>query len=46
MKYYNEQSDEGYFLEVDVQYVEKLHELRNDFPFLRERLKFEKSKSL
>ena len=27
---YNEKSDEGYFLEVDVQYTEKLHELHED----------------
>ena len=30
----NEESDEGYFLEVDVQYLEKLYELHNDLPFL------------
>ena len=30
----NEESDEGYFLEVDVQYLENLHELHNDLPFL------------
>ena len=30
IKNYNEESDEGYFLEVDVQYLEKLHELHND----------------
>ena len=30
----NEESDEGYFLEVNVQYPEKLHELHNDLPFL------------
>ena len=29
MKTYNEKSDEGYFLEADVQYLEKLHELHN-----------------
>ena len=29
IKSYNEESDEGYFLEVDVQYPEKLHELHN-----------------
>ena len=28
-KNYNEESDEGYFLEVDVQYLENLHELHN-----------------
>ena len=27
IKNYNEESDEGYFLEDDVQYLEKLHEL-------------------
>ena len=42
----NEKSDEGYFLEVDVQYLEKLHELYNYLPFLSERMKIEKSKSL
>ena len=26
-------SDEGYFLEVDVQYPEKSHDLQNDLPF-------------
>ena len=26
----NEESDKGYFLEVDVQYLEKLHEFHND----------------
>ena len=36
-KYYNEESDEGYFLEVDVQYPEKLYELHNALPFLPER---------
>ena len=30
MKIYNEESDEGYFLEVDAQYLEKLYELHND----------------
>ena len=39
---YNEESDEGYFLEVDVQYHEKLHELHNDLPFLPERMKLGK----
>ena len=34
VKNYNEQSNEGYFLEVDNQHPEKLHELHNDLPFL------------
>ena len=39
MKDYNEESDEGFFLEVDIQYSEKLHELCNDLLFLPERTK-------
>ena len=39
IKKYNEESDEGYFLEVDVQYPEKLYELHNDLPFLSGRKK-------
>ena len=39
MKNYNEESDEEYFLEVDVQCPEKLHEFNNDLPFLPERIK-------
>ena len=38
LKNYNEESDEGYFLGVDVQYLEKLHELHNDLPFLPKRM--------
>ena len=30
IKVYNEESDEGYFLEVDIQCFEKLYELHND----------------
>ena len=36
------ESNTGYFLEVDVQYPEKLHDLQNDFLFLPERMKIEK----
>ena len=46
IKNYNEESDEGYFLEVDAQYPEKLHELYNDLPFLPERMKIEKVQKL
>ena len=34
------------FLQVDVQYLEKLHELHNDLPFLPERMKIEKVERL
>ena len=46
IKNYNEKSDEEYFLDVDVQYPEKLHELHNDLPFLPERMKIEKVEKL
>ena len=36
IKIYDEESDEGYFLEVDVHYAEKINDLRNDLPFLPE----------
>ena len=38
IKNYNEGSDKGFFLEVDVQYLEHLHEHHNALPFLPERL--------
>ena len=41
---HNEESDEAYFLEVDVQYLEKLHELHNKLPFLSEGKKIEKTR--
>ena len=43
---HNEESDEGYVLEVDVPYPEKLHELQNYLPFLLERTKIEKIEKL
>ena len=46
IKNYNKENDEGYFLEVDIQYPEKLHELHNDLPFLPERTKIEKGEKL
>ena len=45
IKNYNKESDEGYFLEVDIQYPEKLHEL-HDLPFFPERMKIEKVEKL
>ena len=41
IKNYNEESDEGNFLEFDVQYIEELNELHYDLP-----KKLKKSKSL
>ena len=46
IKNYNENSDERYFLEVDVQFPEKLHELYNDLLFLPERIKIAKVEKL
>ena len=37
---------EQYFLEVYVQYPEKLHELHNDLPFLPGKIKIEKVEKL
>ena len=42
IKNYKEESDEGYFFQVDVQYPENLHNLDNDLPFLPETIKIEK----
>ena len=43
IKSYNEESDEGYFMEVDVQYLEKLHIFLS---FLPERIKIKKVEEL
>ena len=42
----NEERDEGYFLEVDVQYFEKFHKIRNDLRFLPDRMNIEKVRKL
>ena len=42
IKNYNDATDEGYFLEIDVQYPKNLPNLDNDLPFLSERMKIEK----
>ena len=39
IKEYDENSDIGYFLEVDVDYLEKLFNLLKDLSFLPERTK-------
>ena len=46
IKYYKEDSNNGYFLEVDVQYSEKSNYLHNDLKFLPERMKIKKNKLL
>ena len=46
IKNYNEERDEGYFLEVDVQYLEKSHALLNDLPSLPAIMKIEKVEKL
>ena len=45
-KNYNEKSDEGYFLNVDVRYPENLHKCHSDLLFLPERMKLEKVEKL
>ena len=42
IKNYNENSDIGCFLELDVEYPKKLFNLQKDLPFLPERKKIEK----
>ena len=42
IKSYNEEIDKRYFLVLDVQYIERLHEHHNDLPCLPERMKIEK----
>ena len=46
IKNYNKGSEEGYFLEADVQYPEKFYKLYKDFPFFSEMMKIEKVQKL
>ena len=46
IKSYNEDSDRGYFLEVDDKYKKQIFNLHEDLPFLPERIKIEKVKKL
>ena len=46
IKNYDEDSNKGYILEVDVKYPKKLHALHKDLPFLPERMKIGTCKKL
>ena len=46
IKNYNENSDKGYFLEVDVEYPKNLFSLHSDLPLLPEGKKIEKCNKL
>ena len=46
MKNYNKETNEGCFLQVNVQYLYKLHELHNNYHFYLKELKLKTSKSL
>ena len=46
IKKYNGKSDEGYFLEVDVQYLKNLNNLPNDLSFLVDKMKIKKVEKL
>ena len=43
---YDDDSNKGYFLEVDVEYQKKLFKLHMDLPFLPERKKIKKCNKL
>ena len=46
IKDYDENSDEGQFLEVDVEFLKNLFSLHNDLPFLTKRNKMKKFNKL
>ena len=46
IKNYDENSDKGYILEVDVEYPENIRMLHSDLPFLPERMKISKCTKL
>ena len=46
IKNYNENSDEGYFLEIDIEHPKQLFGSHKELPFSHERRKFEKVEKL
>ena len=46
IKNYDNDSDIGFILKVDIRYPEKLHDLHSDLPFLSERMKINKCNKL
>ena len=46
IKNYNGNNNKGYILEVDVRYLERLHKLHSDLPFLPERMEINKCNKL
>ena len=46
IKNYNENSYNGYILEVDVKYPKKLHDLHSDLSFLPKKMKIDQCKKL
>ena len=43
IKNYNDEIHKGYFLQVQVQYLENIYNLHNYLPFFPERIKIEKT---